>query len=193
MTTTSNYALRLQKSLLEEVKRIAAEENTTINQFINVAVAEKPRRCAPRRTFANTPGVLISPTSIGSWRRPGPSRRARGTNLPSIRMANLKARLEGHDSGKLVIDPNLSPRLRCGSCRRSTNRRCSHGQVVLVDLRDRGHAASRSTEELAEGLDRCDELKRVGGEGAEAMVAVEGCGLVVLGVDHQGEDRDLRA
>lgn len=41
MTATSNYALRLQKSLLEEVKRIAAEENTTINQFINVAVAEK--------------------------------------------------------------------------------------------------------------------------------------------------------
>ena len=41
MTTTSNYALRLQKSLLEEVKRIAADENTTINQFINVAVAEK--------------------------------------------------------------------------------------------------------------------------------------------------------
>ena len=41
MTTTSNYALRLQKSLLEEVKRLAAEEGTTINQFINVAVAEK--------------------------------------------------------------------------------------------------------------------------------------------------------
>jgi len=46
MTTTSNYVLRLQKSLLEEVKRIAAEENTTINQFINVAVAEKA--AAPR-------------------------------------------------------------------------------------------------------------------------------------------------
>ena len=41
MTTTSNYALRLQKSLLDEVKRLAAEEGTTINQFINVAVAEK--------------------------------------------------------------------------------------------------------------------------------------------------------
>ena len=41
MTNISNYALRLQRSLLEEVKRIAAEENTTINQFINVAVAEK--------------------------------------------------------------------------------------------------------------------------------------------------------
>ncbi|WP_295458241.1 hypothetical protein [uncultured Thiodictyon sp.] len=41
MTITSNYALRLQKSLLDEVKRIATEEGTTINQFINVAVAEK--------------------------------------------------------------------------------------------------------------------------------------------------------
>jgi len=41
MTTTSNYALRLQRSLLNEVRRIAAEEGTTVNQFINVAVAEK--------------------------------------------------------------------------------------------------------------------------------------------------------
>ena len=41
MTTTSHYALRLQRSLLNEVKRIAAEEGTTVNQFINVAVAEK--------------------------------------------------------------------------------------------------------------------------------------------------------
>jgi hypothetical protein len=41
VTTTSNYALRLQRSLLNEVKRIATEEGTTVNQFINVAVAEK--------------------------------------------------------------------------------------------------------------------------------------------------------
>lgn len=38
---TSNYALRLQASLMEEVKKVAAEEGTSINQFINVAVAEK--------------------------------------------------------------------------------------------------------------------------------------------------------
>lgn len=49
MTTTSNYALRLQKSLLDGVKRLAAEEGTTINQFINVAVAE---RTAALRTAA---------------------------------------------------------------------------------------------------------------------------------------------
>lgn len=41
MANVSNYALRLQSSLLEEVRKIAQEEGTTINQFINVAVAEK--------------------------------------------------------------------------------------------------------------------------------------------------------
>jgi hypothetical protein len=41
MANVSNYALRLQTSLLEEVRKIAQEEGTTINQFINVAVAEK--------------------------------------------------------------------------------------------------------------------------------------------------------
>ncbi len=39
--TMSNYALRLQASLMEEVKKVAAAEGTSINQFINVAVAEK--------------------------------------------------------------------------------------------------------------------------------------------------------
>ncbi len=38
---TSNYALRLQKSLKAEAERTAKEEGTTLNQFINVAVAEK--------------------------------------------------------------------------------------------------------------------------------------------------------
>ena len=39
--TTSNYALRLQASLKAEAERLAAAEGTTLNQFINVAVAEK--------------------------------------------------------------------------------------------------------------------------------------------------------
>ena len=41
MANTSNYALRLQTSLLNELRMVAREEGTTINQFINVAVAEK--------------------------------------------------------------------------------------------------------------------------------------------------------
>jgi hypothetical protein len=37
----SNFALRLQPSLMEEVRRVAEAEGVALNQLINVAVAEK--------------------------------------------------------------------------------------------------------------------------------------------------------
>ena len=37
----SNFALRLQPSLLEELREVASAEDVTLNHFINVAVAEK--------------------------------------------------------------------------------------------------------------------------------------------------------
>jgi hypothetical protein len=37
----SNVALRLQESLLEEARKVSASEGVALNQFINVAVAEK--------------------------------------------------------------------------------------------------------------------------------------------------------
>ncbi len=37
----SNVALRLQSSLLEEARRVSDAEGVALNQFINVAVAEK--------------------------------------------------------------------------------------------------------------------------------------------------------
>jgi len=37
----ANYALRLQAWLKAEAERLAKAEGTTLNQFINVAVAEK--------------------------------------------------------------------------------------------------------------------------------------------------------
>lgn len=37
----SNFALRLQPSLLEELRRAAEAEGVALNQLINVAVAEK--------------------------------------------------------------------------------------------------------------------------------------------------------
>jgi hypothetical protein len=39
--TQANYALRLQAGLKAEAERVAKAEGTTLNQFINVAVAEK--------------------------------------------------------------------------------------------------------------------------------------------------------
>jgi hypothetical protein len=37
----SNVALRLRSSLLEEARRVSEAEGVALNQFINVAVAEK--------------------------------------------------------------------------------------------------------------------------------------------------------
>jgi hypothetical protein len=37
----SNVALRLQESLLNEARKVAEAEGVALNQFINVAVAEK--------------------------------------------------------------------------------------------------------------------------------------------------------
>jgi len=37
----SNFALRLQPSLLDEARKAATSEGVALNQFINVAVAEK--------------------------------------------------------------------------------------------------------------------------------------------------------
>lgn len=37
----NNVALRLQTSLLEEARRVSGTEGVALNQFINVAVAEK--------------------------------------------------------------------------------------------------------------------------------------------------------
>lgn len=37
----SNYALRLPESLKQAAKRIAAEDDTTMNQFFVIAIAEK--------------------------------------------------------------------------------------------------------------------------------------------------------
>ncbi len=40
-TNVSNYALQVQSSLFAELKKVAEQEGTTINQLINVAIAEK--------------------------------------------------------------------------------------------------------------------------------------------------------
>ena len=37
----SNFALRLQPSLLEETRKLAEQEGVAVNQLINVALAEK--------------------------------------------------------------------------------------------------------------------------------------------------------
>ncbi len=48
----SNFALRLQPSLLEEARKAAESDGVALNQFINVAVAEKLSALRTERYFA---------------------------------------------------------------------------------------------------------------------------------------------
>jgi len=74
----SNFALRLQPSLLEELRGVAKAEDTMLNQFINVAVAEKLAALRTEAYFreraarADIPGALkvLERLGIGNARRP---------------------------------------------------------------------------------------------------------------------------
>jgi hypothetical protein len=75
----SNFALRLQPSLLEELRGGAEAEDTTLNQFINVAVAEKLAALRTEAYFreraarADIPGALkvLDRLGVGNVPLPG--------------------------------------------------------------------------------------------------------------------------
>src|SRR2546427_5677896 len=48
----SNFTLRLQPSLMEEVRKVAKAEGVAVNQLINVAVAEKVSALRTEEYFA---------------------------------------------------------------------------------------------------------------------------------------------
>ncbi len=52
----SNFALRLQPSLMEEARRVAKAEGVAVNQLINVAVAEKVSALRTEEYFAERAG-----------------------------------------------------------------------------------------------------------------------------------------
>ena len=77
----SNFALRLQPSLLEEARKLAEAEGVALNQLINVAVAEKlsALRTADyftaRAARADIPKALKILKRAGSWQAADKGRR----------------------------------------------------------------------------------------------------------------------
>jgi hypothetical protein len=55
-TLTSAYALRLPASIKAEAEKLAAEEGTSLNQFVACAVAEKVSALRTARYFAERKG-----------------------------------------------------------------------------------------------------------------------------------------
>ena len=70
---TSNFALRLQPSLLDEARRTAEEEGVALNQLINVAVAEKLSAIRTETFFRERARRANVPEALGILDRLGKS------------------------------------------------------------------------------------------------------------------------
>ncbi|HEX8453819.1 MAG TPA: toxin-antitoxin system HicB family antitoxin [Longimicrobium sp.] len=79
----SNFALRLQPSLLEEARRLAKEEGVALNQLINVAVAEKLSALRTESYFRERAERANLPAALEVLRRAGADREPlAGDELP---------------------------------------------------------------------------------------------------------------
>ena len=67
----SNFALRLQPSLLEEARRLAKDKGVALNQFINVAVAEKLSALRTADYFAARAARADIPAALDNLNRAG--------------------------------------------------------------------------------------------------------------------------
>jgi hypothetical protein len=82
----SNFALRLQPSLLDEARKLAEEEGVALNQFINVAVAEKLSALRTESYIAERAARAGVPKALRILKRAGVGRPpVKGDELPPAR------------------------------------------------------------------------------------------------------------
>ncbi|MBV8799196.1 MAG: toxin-antitoxin system HicB family antitoxin [Alphaproteobacteria bacterium] len=85
----SNFALRLQPSLLEEARKLAAAEGVALNQLINVAVAEKISALRTEDYIAKRAARANIPKALAILARAGTSSPAgKGDELARKRTSN---------------------------------------------------------------------------------------------------------
>jgi hypothetical protein len=79
----SNFALRLQPALLEEVRKLAESEGVALNQLINVAVAEKLSALRTADYFTERAGRADIPGALAILARSGVGKKpVKGDELP---------------------------------------------------------------------------------------------------------------
>jgi len=79
----SNFALRLQPSLLEELRKAAESEGVALNQLINVAVAEKVSALRTAAYFRERGSRANRPETLRILERAGKGKPAvKGDELP---------------------------------------------------------------------------------------------------------------
>lgn len=67
----SNFALRLQPSLLDEARKVADAEGVALNQLINVAVAEKLSALRTESYFEERAARASIPRALAVLKRAG--------------------------------------------------------------------------------------------------------------------------
>ena len=67
----SNYALRLPESLKQAAKRIAAADDTTMNQFFVVAIAEKISAMETAQFFEKRAALSTPEAANAAWGKVG--------------------------------------------------------------------------------------------------------------------------
>lgn len=67
----SNYALRLPESLKQAAKRIAAADDTTMNQFFVVAIAEKISAMETAEFFQKRAALANTQAADAAWAKVG--------------------------------------------------------------------------------------------------------------------------
>jgi len=67
----SNFALRLQPSLLNEARKVAESEGVALNQLINVALAEKLSALRTESYFAERAARADIPKALEILKRAG--------------------------------------------------------------------------------------------------------------------------
>lgn len=67
----SSYALRLPESLKQAAKRIAAADDTTMNQFFVVAIAEKISAMETAKFFEQRAAVAKTGAAQAAWDKVG--------------------------------------------------------------------------------------------------------------------------
>ena len=67
----SNYALRLPESLKNAAKRIAAADDTTMNQFFVVAIAEKISAMETAKFFEQRAAIAQADQAQAAWDKVG--------------------------------------------------------------------------------------------------------------------------
>ncbi|MER9019959.1 toxin-antitoxin system HicB family antitoxin [Mesorhizobium sp. M0898] len=79
----SNFALRLQVSLLDEARKVAESEGVPLNQFINVAVAEKLSALRTESYFQERAARAHIPKALDILKRAGKGKAPiKGDELP---------------------------------------------------------------------------------------------------------------